>query len=155
MASEPKDIIRIDNIKLLKVISDPTRKKIIDVLYDKPLTASEISKLISYPKDKIYYHIKILQSNGILIIAESQIVKGITQNKFINAAKKFDIDPTLIGEETPKSNNTPETFSSTSCCFTYFISIVNEPLMISKRSSSIKSIPVSYTHLTLPTNREV
>ena len=102
-ASEPKDIIRIDNIKLLKIISDPTRKMIIDVLYEKPLTASEIAEKISYPKDKIYYHIKKLQSNGILIIAESQIVKGITQNKFINAAKKFDIDPTLIGEETPKS----------------------------------------------------
>ena len=112
MASEPKDIIRIDNIKLLKVISDPTRKKIIDALYDKPLTASEISKIISYPKDKIYYHIKKLQSNGILIIAESEIVKGINQNKFINAAKKFEIDSTLIGEEAPQStdkNNDIET----------------------------------------------
>ena len=102
MASEPKDIIRIDNIKLLKVISDPTRKKIIEVLYDIPLTAAEIADKISYPKDKIYYHIKKLQSNGILIIAESEKIKGITQNKFINAAKKFEIDPTLIGEETPK-----------------------------------------------------
>ena len=99
-ASEPKDIIKIDNIKLLKVISDPTRKMIIDVLYDKPLTASEIAEKLSYPKDKIYYHIKKLKTNGILIIAESEIVKGITQNKFINAAKKFEIDPTLIGEET-------------------------------------------------------
>jgi len=107
-ASEPKDIIRIDNIKLLKVISDPTRKMIIDVLYDKPLTASEIAEKISYPKDKIYYHIKKLQSNGILTIAESEIVKGITQNKFINAAKKFEIDPTLIGEETPKSTDEEE-----------------------------------------------
>ena len=98
-ASEPKDIIRINNIKLLKVISDPTRKMIIDVLYDNPLTASEIAEKISYPKDKIYYHIKKLQSNGILIIAESQVVKGITQNKFINAAKKFEIDPSLIGEQ--------------------------------------------------------
>ena len=104
-ASEPKDIIKIDNIKLLKVISDPTRKMIIDVLYDKPLTASEIAEKISYPKDKIYYHIKKLKTNGILIIAESEIVKGITQNKFINAAKKFEIDPTLIGEETKPSTD--------------------------------------------------
>ena len=36
MASEQKDIIRIDNIKLLKVISDPIRKQIIDNLYDAP-----------------------------------------------------------------------------------------------------------------------
>ena len=43
MASEQKDIIRIDNIKLLKVISDPIRKQIIDSLYDAPLTASEIA----------------------------------------------------------------------------------------------------------------
>ena len=104
-ASEPKDIIKIDNIKLLKVISDPTRKMIIDVLYDKPLTASEIAEKLSYPKDKIYYHIKKLKTNGILIIAESEIVKGITQNKFINAAKKFEIDPTLIGEETQPSTD--------------------------------------------------
>jgi len=102
MASEPKDIITIDNIKLLKVISDPTRKMIIDILYDTPLTPAEIAEKISFPKDKIYYHIKKLQSSGILLIAESEKVKGITQNKFINAAKKFEIDPTLMGEQTPR-----------------------------------------------------
>ena len=102
MASEPKDIITIDNIKLLKVISDPTRKMIIDILYDTPLTPAEIAEKISFPKDKIYYHIKKLQSSGILLIAESEKVKGITQNKFINAAKKFEIDPTLMGEQTPQ-----------------------------------------------------
>ena len=82
---------------------------IIDVHYDNPLTASEIAEKISYPKDKIYYHIKKLQSNGILIIAESQVVKGITQNKFINAAKKFEIDPSLIGEQKiPKEDEKEE-----------------------------------------------
>ena len=53
MASDQKDILRIDNIKLLKVISDPIRKQIIDVLYDDPLTASEIADEINFPKDKI------------------------------------------------------------------------------------------------------
>ena len=99
MASDQKDILRIDNIKLLKVISDPIRKQIIDVLYDDPLTASEIADEINFPKDKIYYHIKKLQSSGILIIAESEKVKGITQNKFINAAKKFEIDESLLGDQ--------------------------------------------------------
>ena len=99
MASDQKDILRIDNIKLLKVISDPIRKQIIDVLYDDPLTASEIADEINFPKDKIYYHIKKLQSSGILIIAESEKVKGITQNKFINAAQKFEIDESLLGDQ--------------------------------------------------------
>ena len=92
MASKQLDTLRIDNIKLLKVISDPIRKQIIDVLYDEPLSASQIADEINFPKDKIYYHIKKLQSAGILIIAESEKVKGITQNKFINSAKKFEID---------------------------------------------------------------
>ena len=99
MASKQQDTLRIDNIKLLKVISDPIRKQIIDVLYEDPLTASEISDEINFPKDKIYYHIKKLQSAGILIIAESEKVKGITQNKFINSAKKFEIDETLLGDQ--------------------------------------------------------
>ncbi len=77
MTSDQKDIIRIDNIKLLKVISDPIRKQIIDVLYDEPLTASAIADEINFPKDKIYYHIKKLKSSGILIIAESEKLKGL------------------------------------------------------------------------------
>ena len=75
MASKQLDTLRIDNIKLLKVISDPIRKQIIDVLYDEPLSASQIADEINFPKDKIYYHIKKLQSAGILIIAESEKVK--------------------------------------------------------------------------------
>ena len=96
MPSKQQGTLRIDNIKLLKLISDPIRKQIIDVLYEDPLTASEISDEINFPKDKIYYHIKKLQSAGILIIAESEKVKGITQNKFINSAKKFEIDEKLL-----------------------------------------------------------
>ena len=99
MPSDQKDILRIDNVKLLKVISDPIRKKIIDSLYGDPLTASEIAIEIEFPKDKIYYHIKKLQSSGIIIIAQSDQVKGIIQNKFINAAKKFEIDKSLLGDQ--------------------------------------------------------
>ena len=111
MPSDQKDILRIDNVKLLKVISDPIRKKIIDSLYGDPLTASEIAIEIEFPKDKIYYHIKKLQSSGIIIIAQSDQVKGIIQNKFINAAKKFEIDKSLLGDQ-PSPLLSPDDFKA-------------------------------------------
>ena len=101
MPSEQKDILRIDNIKLLKVITDPIRKQIIDVLYDEPLTASEISDEINFPKDKIYYHIKKLKSSGILIIAESEKIVNESKSYNVNNIKKSLIN--LVPEYSPDS----------------------------------------------------
>ena len=84
-----KDVIKIDNPKVIKLFKKPFTKKILDCFSDSPKSASEISSSISFPKEKIYYHIKNLLSKKILFIASTSVQKGIEQKKYFPAAKNF------------------------------------------------------------------
>ena len=88
---------RIDNKvlhdpKVFKILQKDITKRILNCFNDEPKTASQIANSISFPKDKIYYHIKNLIAFDILYIANKTIVKGIEQKSFFPTAKKFLID---------------------------------------------------------------
>ena len=69
MAEQIKDKIRISNPKAKKILKKDITKKLLKCFNEKPKTASQIANSISFPKEKIYYHIKNLISLDILFIA--------------------------------------------------------------------------------------
>ena len=87
-----KDQILVTNPKAIKILKKDFTKRILKCFNEEPKTASQIANSISFPKDKIYYHIKNLISLDILFIAEKTMVKGIEQKSFLPTAKKFSID---------------------------------------------------------------
>ena len=91
MSQIQKQVSEIDDIKVIKIFEKPFTKQIINCFDDAPKTASEIAKAVAFPKDKIYYHLKKLLSVKIIFIAETEIVKGIEQKKFLPVAKHFEI----------------------------------------------------------------
>ena len=99
-------ILYISDKKIQKAISKPIPKKIIDCFYETPLTASQIADAVSFPKDKIYYHIKKLVSLDILYISETKEIKGIIQKKFLPISEKIvfgeapDKAPEVLEKET-------------------------------------------------------
>ena len=78
--------------KVIKILQKDITKRILDCFNDEPKTASQIANSISFPKDKIYYHIKNLIAFDILYIANKTIVKGIEQKSFFPTAKTFLTD---------------------------------------------------------------
>ena len=82
-------ILYISDKKIQKAISKPIPKKIIDCFYETPLTASQIADAVSFPKDKIYYHIKKLVALDILYVSETKEIKGIIQKKFLPQSQKI------------------------------------------------------------------
>ena len=92
MAEQIKDQIRISNPKAKKILRKDITKKLLKCFNEKPKTASQIANSISFPKEKIYYHIKNLISLDILFIAETNMVKGIVQKSFLPTAKEFFFD---------------------------------------------------------------
>ena len=98
-------ILYISDKKIQKAISKPIPKKIIDCFYETPLTASQIADAVSFPKDKIYYHIKKLVSLDILYISETKEIKGIIQKKFLPISEKivFGEAPDEIPEDLEKN----------------------------------------------------
>ena len=77
MSQKQKQVLKLNDPKVIKAIQKPFARQIIECFYKTPLTASEVAEAVSFPKDKIYYHIKKLLAIDILYIAESEKVKGI------------------------------------------------------------------------------
>ena len=84
-----KNSIQVKDKAIIKVLKKPFTKKILDCFNDKPKTAAQIANSISFPKDKIYYHIKNLLKHDILIVESKKIVKGIEQKLFFPSTKNF------------------------------------------------------------------
>ncbi|MBT3664383.1 helix-turn-helix transcriptional regulator, partial [bacterium] len=78
-----KDLIsNLSDQSIIKAVSKPVPKKIISCIGKNSLTASEISERISFPKEKIYYHLKKLVAFEILVVSEKEEIKGIVQKKY-------------------------------------------------------------------------
>ena len=102
-----EDLIVISDSKVIKVYKKPITKKILNSFSETPKSASEISKTISFPKEKIYYHIKNLLKHDLLIIASANVVKGIEQKMYLPAAKVFKVSidsSSLISKESSRKS---------------------------------------------------
>ena len=102
-----KEQIIITDFKKGKILKKEITKKILSCFNQTPKTASEIANSISFPKEKIYYHIKNLIANDILYIESKEIVKGIEQKRFFPTAKIFKTPDQSIHTET--KGNHPKT----------------------------------------------
>ena len=91
MSLTQKKVLNIEDRKVIKVLEKPFTRQILNIFDKNPLTASEIAEAISFPKEKIHYHIKKLLSLELLYITDAEIIKGIEQKKFLPTAKNFII----------------------------------------------------------------
>ncbi len=86
----------VEDRKVLKEIVDITRQKIICQLYDKPLTAEDIAITINFPQEKIYYHLKKLETAGIIQSEHAGVVNGINQKHYLNVAKNIIVKMDML-----------------------------------------------------------
>ncbi|SVC85031.1 uncharacterized protein METZ01_LOCUS337885, partial [marine metagenome] len=91
MSQVQENVIIVDNPRVIKVLKKRFTKQILNCFRGVPKTAAEIASSVSFPKEKIYYHIKNLLDSKILFIADTEIVKGIEQKKFLPTAKEYEI----------------------------------------------------------------
>ena len=100
-----KNTIQISDQKTIKVFKKPFTKKILDCFDEKPKTAGEIANSISFPKEKIYYHIKKLISSNLLYVTSTEMVKGIEQKLFFPTAKEYTINDNEAGDNKKLSDS--------------------------------------------------
>ena len=105
-----KESLIIKDREVLKEVVDITRQNIVQALLHDPLTAEEISDKIDFPQKKIYYHLKKLESVGIIQSKNVGIVNGINQKQYLSVSSniilKMDmLDPSSDHEDKKFFNN--------------------------------------------------
>ena len=99
-----KESLVIKDREILKELVDITRQNILKALMHDPLTAEEIADKVDFPQKKIYYHLKKLESVGVIQSKNVGIVNGINQKQYLSVASsiivKLDmLDPSSDHED--------------------------------------------------------
>ena len=90
----------VNNSTVAKTLIDPMRRAILDLLRQKPMTQAQMAEELGLSSASLNYHIKILRSRKLVVVAKREYERhGIKQIFFLAAAYLFVYDLDLL----PKS----------------------------------------------------
>lgn len=99
---EPAPEILISDLSTLKVYFDPMRIRIIHLLATQPRSVTEIAELLGVPFTRLYYHIHLLETHGLIRLVETRSLSGAAEEKYYRvAARTFVIDRALLTPGAP------------------------------------------------------
>jgi DNA-binding transcriptional ArsR family regulator len=122
-----QDAVEISDLETLKVISDPFRLEILNLLTHRGLTAREISTHMDVPQSKLYYHLNLLEKHGLIQVADTRVVQGIIEKTYRAVAMDFTISSSLL-------LGTAERMSETEALFVSIIDTARGKLIRSLRT---------------------
>jgi DNA-binding transcriptional ArsR family regulator len=88
MAVRKRNVLAIDDLATLKAISDPTRVAIIELLAE-PRSVTQLAEALEVPRTRLYHHIELLQSKGLIQQVEERRVGALTERIYALTAKVF------------------------------------------------------------------
>lgn len=86
----------IRDIETLRVVSDPLRRRMLELVREEPRTAKEMAAALQVSQTRLYYHIKLLEQHGLIKVAETRLVSGIVEKRYRTTAYRLTIDKSLI-----------------------------------------------------------
>lgn len=88
-----KAVYIVDDVKIAKVLVDPMRRAILDLLRQKPMTQAGLANELGLTGPSLNYHMKILRSKKLVTIAKKEIeMHRIMQIFFSSVAYLFVYD---------------------------------------------------------------
>ncbi len=83
--------------EVLRLIADPLRLRMLELLRQQPRTVTELATLLDTPRTKLYYHIKLLETHDLVTVVESRLVSGIVEKRYRATAYRLTVDKSLLG----------------------------------------------------------
>ena len=88
-----KAVYIVNKSRVAKVLIDPMRRAILDLLRQKPMTQAQMADELGLSGASLNYHIKILRSKKLVVVAKREYERhGIKQIFFLAAAYLFIYD---------------------------------------------------------------
>ena len=95
-AIQPEDIFIIESVETLKVVADPLRLKILELLRGAPHTVKQLGAALHTPLKKLYYHVNLLEEHGLIRVASTRVVSGIIEKQYQVTAYRLSVDHALL-----------------------------------------------------------
>jgi DNA-binding transcriptional ArsR family regulator len=82
---------------VLRLIADPLRLRMLELLRQQPHTVKELAVLLDVPRTKLYYHVRLLEEHDLITVEDTRVVSGITESRYRVTAYRLSVDKTLLG----------------------------------------------------------
>lgn len=88
--------IPINDLEALKVIADPLRTQIMEILQLEPLTVKQIADKLGLTPSKLYYHINMLEKHNFIQVIETRMVANLQEKIYQATGGNLRIDHDLL-----------------------------------------------------------
>ena len=73
----------------LQALGDPTRWRILGRLLDGPASIQELARSLGAAKGTVGHHVRVLNTAGLIRLAETKRVRGVVEKRYARVAKQF------------------------------------------------------------------
>jgi DNA-binding transcriptional ArsR family regulator len=91
------DVLYIEDVNQAMTLLKPIRLEILQRL-DEPRTCTELAEYFDETPQKIYYHVKALESAGLAEKIEERRVRGTVEGYYQASARSYWLAPKLVGQ---------------------------------------------------------
>ena len=94
MEHEPLFVIK--DLETLKVITDPLRFQILEILGEEPQTVKSVADKLEMTSNRLYYHFNLLESAGLIKVVRTQTINNIIEKFYWTSAKEIMVDQDIL-----------------------------------------------------------
>lgn len=93
---EPEERHIIRDLETLRVMADPLRGQIYEILTREPASVRQIAERIGLAPGRLYYHINLLEKHGLVRVVETRMVANMVEKVYRAVAHEFEVAPDLL-----------------------------------------------------------
>ena len=93
---EHKPLFVIKDLETLKVITDPLRFQILEILGEEPQTVKSVADKLGMTSNRLYYHFNLLESAGLIQVVRTQTINNIIEKFYWTSAKEIMVDQEIL-----------------------------------------------------------
>ncbi|MBL8057117.1 MAG: helix-turn-helix transcriptional regulator [Anaerolineales bacterium] len=100
--TQPIDRFVIQDLETLKVVADPLRAQVLELLAHEPLTVRQVADRLGLAASKLYYHFGMLEKHGLIRVVSTRLVANVQEKLYRTVAIDYDVDKSLLSFSTPE-----------------------------------------------------
>ena len=106
-----QDVEVIEDAGAASVALDPLRARLLSELIE-PGSAATVAARVGMARQKVHYHLKALESHGLLELVEERMRGGITERVLRATAAAYVVSPAALGESAADPDEAPDRLSA-------------------------------------------
>ncbi len=86
----------VDDLETLRVLTDPLRLQILEVLNQKPQTVGQVAEKLGLASSRLYYHFNLLEEHGLIQVVETRTVSNMIEKLYWVTAEEIEFNTDLL-----------------------------------------------------------